>query len=468
MWKEAMEVVSKAPELNYMTQIVFMLFEDVRKPEGSLDKYHVDIHFSPGIKGRRELIFEGSNALLKKASPELPEKSSQVFVKRLSHGSMISASTSEAMAMKRSVDAAGGSQVPSGPSVHFSPESTDQPHFFVPRHSLGKISEATSMAAARRISDGAIVVGGKKSWGGSTYTDGGVAPSWDNLPRRYVTSLRPSARTTLLGDNHRKFSAPSEFESLRSFSDTRLVDRDKSNRIDEEKQSPAQRKKSFSDSQLEPNLRDFCLRTADSATRSKSDGDVTTTSEGSPKLKAKSKSSSNSSPELDHAPKQEKLVPPHFEVSPPQDCKTRVKKFSLPSMNSSVHKPTHAHTHTYTHSVNSSDTTSTTAHSEKKSKSPRSPKRRRKQSAPLQPGACLLKDHSHFVPTKKPSKKLHLSTDLSSKSLTTLSVLSEQKKWGSIEGLQENFPGEVAQEMDSQKSMVVRGELHAHTVIKGI
>ena len=79
-----MDTIKKAPELNYMTQIVFMLFEDISKPEDSLDKYHVDIHFSPGIKRRAELgsTDGGSSTLLKKSSPELPEKSPQFFVKR--------------------------------------------------------------------------------------------------------------------------------------------------------------------------------------------------------------------------------------------------------------------------------------------------------------------------------------------------------------------------------------------------
>ncbi len=33
-----------------MTQIVFLLYEDVSKPEGSESRYHVDIHFSPGVR----------------------------------------------------------------------------------------------------------------------------------------------------------------------------------------------------------------------------------------------------------------------------------------------------------------------------------------------------------------------------------------------------------------------------------
>ena len=56
-----MEQMSKFPELNYMTQIVIMLFEDVSQPEDSEQRYRVEVHFSPGVKGRLELLQKGYN-----------------------------------------------------------------------------------------------------------------------------------------------------------------------------------------------------------------------------------------------------------------------------------------------------------------------------------------------------------------------------------------------------------------------
>ena len=64
-----------------MTQIVFLLFEDLSQPEKSEDRYRVHIHFSPGVRCRDELA--GFNEA-KKTSPELLGKPLQAhFVKRL-------------------------------------------------------------------------------------------------------------------------------------------------------------------------------------------------------------------------------------------------------------------------------------------------------------------------------------------------------------------------------------------------
>ncbi|XP_043933664.1 inositol hexakisphosphate and diphosphoinositol-pentakisphosphate kinase 2-like isoform X1 [Protopterus annectens] len=50
-WKRAMDYLSAVPELNYMTQIVIMLYEDNNKDPSSEDRFHVELHFSPGVKG---------------------------------------------------------------------------------------------------------------------------------------------------------------------------------------------------------------------------------------------------------------------------------------------------------------------------------------------------------------------------------------------------------------------------------
>ncbi|XP_071942170.1 inositol hexakisphosphate and diphosphoinositol-pentakisphosphate kinase 2-like isoform X2 [Antedon mediterranea] len=50
-WKRAMEYLSAVRELNYMSQIVIMLYEDPKKDPTSEDKFHVELHFSPGARG---------------------------------------------------------------------------------------------------------------------------------------------------------------------------------------------------------------------------------------------------------------------------------------------------------------------------------------------------------------------------------------------------------------------------------
>ena len=54
-----MKRVSCSPELSYMTQIVIMLYEDFSQSLDSEQRYRVEIHFSPGVKGRLELLQKG-------------------------------------------------------------------------------------------------------------------------------------------------------------------------------------------------------------------------------------------------------------------------------------------------------------------------------------------------------------------------------------------------------------------------
>ncbi|XP_073533900.1 inositol hexakisphosphate and diphosphoinositol-pentakisphosphate kinase 2 isoform X11 [Phyllobates terribilis] len=53
-WKRAMDYLNFVNELNYMTQIVIMLYEDPNKDLSSEDRFHVELHFSPGAKGCEE------------------------------------------------------------------------------------------------------------------------------------------------------------------------------------------------------------------------------------------------------------------------------------------------------------------------------------------------------------------------------------------------------------------------------
>lgn len=48
-WKRAMDYVSAVSELNYLSQIVIMLYEDSTKDILSEERYHLELHFSPGV-----------------------------------------------------------------------------------------------------------------------------------------------------------------------------------------------------------------------------------------------------------------------------------------------------------------------------------------------------------------------------------------------------------------------------------
>ncbi|XP_045142360.1 inositol hexakisphosphate and diphosphoinositol-pentakisphosphate kinase 1 isoform X2 [Echinops telfairi] len=56
-WQRALAYLSAISELNYMTQIVIMLYEDNTRDPFSEERFHVELHFSPGAKGVEE---EGS------------------------------------------------------------------------------------------------------------------------------------------------------------------------------------------------------------------------------------------------------------------------------------------------------------------------------------------------------------------------------------------------------------------------
>ena len=49
-WQAACEYLGSIKELNYMTQIVLMLYEDPSKEIASDDRFKVELHFSPGAK----------------------------------------------------------------------------------------------------------------------------------------------------------------------------------------------------------------------------------------------------------------------------------------------------------------------------------------------------------------------------------------------------------------------------------
>lgn len=51
-WTRSMEFLSAISELNYLSQVVIMLYEDPTKEPTSNDRFHVEIHFSSGVINR--------------------------------------------------------------------------------------------------------------------------------------------------------------------------------------------------------------------------------------------------------------------------------------------------------------------------------------------------------------------------------------------------------------------------------
>ena len=459
-----MDVVRKAPELNYMTQFVFMLFEDVRKPEDDADRYHVDIHFSPGIKGRREIIFEGSSALVTKSSPVLPEKTPQVFVKRLSHVSVVA--SSEAVAIKRNID---------GSSTHLKKSSPEEnPHVFVQRLSHGRVAESTTKpSASSSSSDKSTIVSSSQvnaSSGVSNLNDVGRATIWDDLSMRYVMCSRSAAgvgRTLMSADTrNRKSSAPNiHFESLRSSSDTKLMDRSSKSDVIEEVDSccgHTRRKKSASDSMLEPHLHQpVNFGISPPAQRSRSDGNFT--EDGSPKLQQDSaKSSSESSPDFNKSEETERLHE-HLHVSAEASLKGEMDKVVKNHLTHSMGCNHEMHVNVMKPSASFTAATSghgSTAASTMKSDSP---KKKKKPTTLNHSSKDVAHSHSSSSKTAKKQKRIHLSTEQAkehSKSLTSMTISEnkelDMKKWGSIEQLHDGFPGTLG--LYSQRSMVERGK----------
>jgi len=86
-----MKKLQNVSELNYMSQIVFLLFEDRSKPEDSDQRYCVTIHFSPGVRCREELLTsqgEATNNLPGSSTPSSsPCKSAPIQSGLVSMGS---------------------------------------------------------------------------------------------------------------------------------------------------------------------------------------------------------------------------------------------------------------------------------------------------------------------------------------------------------------------------------------------
>ncbi|XP_035824670.1 inositol hexakisphosphate and diphosphoinositol-pentakisphosphate kinase 2 [Aplysia californica] len=96
-WKRSMDFIGACAELNYMSQIVLMMFEDPAKDEDSDERFHIELHFSPGAytscdevgaepkgmgfrpKGNRDTINETTTpGNIPEAQEELPETEASV------------------------------------------------------------------------------------------------------------------------------------------------------------------------------------------------------------------------------------------------------------------------------------------------------------------------------------------------------------------------------------------------------
>uniref|UniRef100_A0A8C7S2U9 Inositol hexakisphosphate and diphosphoinositol-pentakisphosphate kinase n=1 Tax=Oncorhynchus mykiss TaxID=8022 RepID=A0A8C7S2U9_ONCMY len=125
-WKQAMDYLSAVSELNYMTQIVIMLYEDNNKDPGSEERFHVELHFSPGVKGCEDEENVPLGFGFRPASAENQEKqTNQGSLEDLSQDETDRAlSLSEPISIKRSPMSRNRKTVPWGtPNVYLSPLS---------------------------------------------------------------------------------------------------------------------------------------------------------------------------------------------------------------------------------------------------------------------------------------------------------------------------------------------------------
>ena len=75
--------MDSTPELNYLTQIMFMMYEDARQPPDSPSRFEVQVLYSPGVQYRERFLCgvgdQGHNPLQQSSDQELvSEHNSQV------------------------------------------------------------------------------------------------------------------------------------------------------------------------------------------------------------------------------------------------------------------------------------------------------------------------------------------------------------------------------------------------------
>ncbi|XP_060030511.1 inositol hexakisphosphate and diphosphoinositol-pentakisphosphate kinase 1 isoform X17 [Erinaceus europaeus] len=85
-WQRALAYLSAISELNYMTQIVIMLYEDNTRDPFSEERFHVELHFSPGVKGVEEEGTAPTGYGFRPASSENEMKTDQGSMENLCPG----------------------------------------------------------------------------------------------------------------------------------------------------------------------------------------------------------------------------------------------------------------------------------------------------------------------------------------------------------------------------------------------
>ncbi|XP_061450725.1 inositol hexakisphosphate and diphosphoinositol-pentakisphosphate kinase 1 isoform X2 [Rhineura floridana] len=105
-WKRAMDYLSAISELNYMTQIVIMLYEDNNKDPSSEERFHVELHFSPGVKGCEEDGSAPAGCGFRPASAEKEVKTPEELAKpqaasETDHAQHLSSPPSEPVCVQR-------------------------------------------------------------------------------------------------------------------------------------------------------------------------------------------------------------------------------------------------------------------------------------------------------------------------------------------------------------------------------
>ncbi|KRT83754.1 Phosphatase [Oryctes borbonicus] len=103
-WRRAMEYVSMVSELNYMSQIVIMLYEDPTKDPSSEERFHIELHFSPGV-----------NCCVQKNLPPGPGFRPH--------------SRNESVASKTSSNNTSDTATPEDPKSHYSPRIEEENEF---------------------------------------------------------------------------------------------------------------------------------------------------------------------------------------------------------------------------------------------------------------------------------------------------------------------------------------------------
>lgn len=73
-WKTALNYTNAIPELNYLTQIVIMLYEDPNVDVDSDKRFHVELHFSPGSYSDLDLPSQTIKTSLKNNEETINEK----------------------------------------------------------------------------------------------------------------------------------------------------------------------------------------------------------------------------------------------------------------------------------------------------------------------------------------------------------------------------------------------------------